>query len=395
MPRSILVLNAGSSSIKFELFRVDGAAPLSLLQGEAEGLGATPSLHVKPRVGDRLDYPIDAGAGHDRAIARIIAVLDDLGALDDLIGAAHRVVHGGTAFTAPVVIDDQVIAGLEALVPLAPLHQPHNLAGIRAIAEERPGLPQVACFDTAFHAGQDWRAQAFALPWSYFEKGVRRYGFHGLSYEYVAARLPEVMGADAARGRIVIAHLGNGASLCAIRDGRSVASTMGFTALDGLMMGTRTGTIDPGVILHLIEQEGLSPAAVTRLLYKESGLLGVSGRSQDVRALLAADDAASRRALDLFAYRAARELGSLVAALDGLDAVVFTAGIGQHAAPVRAAIAGLSAWTGLVLDPAANAAHASRISAAGSTVTAWVVPTDEEAAIAAHAARLLSTTARD
>jgi acetate kinase len=302
--------------------------------------------------------------------------------------AGHRVVHGGADFTAPVRVDAAVLAALDALVPLAPLHQPHNLAAIRAVSAAAPDLPQVACFDTAFHATIPAVAQAFALPRTLAAEGIRRYGFHGLSYEAIAARLPEVLG-PRADGRVIVAHLGNGASLCAMRGRASVASTMGFTALDGLMMGTRTGTIDPGVLLHLMEAKGWDAARLGRLLYKESGLLGVSGLSSDMRALLASDAPEAAEAVALFVYRAVREIGSLAAALGGLDALVFTAGIGEHAAPVRAAIVAGCAWLGLTLDTAANAAGGPRISGPGPA-SAWVVPTDEEGVIARATARLVA-----
>jgi acetate kinase len=298
------------------------------------------------------------------------------------------VVHGGTRHHAPAKVDAALLADLDRLVPLAPLHQPHNLSAIRAVAAHRPDLPQVACFDTAFHTTQTELAQMYALPQALTDGGVRRYGFHGLSYEYIASVLP---GLDprAASGRTIVAHLGNGASLCALAGGRSVASTMGFTALEGLPMGTRCGQIDPGVLIYLMDEHGMDARALEKLLYKESGLLGVSGRSSDMRVLLAADDARSRLAVDLFCYRAAREIGSLAAALGGLDALVFTAGIGEHAAPVRERILRQCAWLGVELDAAANAEGGPRLSTAASAVSAWVVPTDEEGMIARQTLALL------
>ena len=292
-------------------------------------------------------------------------------------------VHGGIEFSAPVRVNAAVLDALARLVPLAPLHQPHNLAAIRAVAARAPELPQVACFDTAFHTGQPPLAQAFALPRRLTEAGLRRYGFHGLSYEYIAHLLPSV-DVRAASGRTVVAHLGNGASMCALAAGRSAASTMGFTALDGLPMGTRCGAIDPGVLLYLLEHEGMDARALEKLLYHESGLLGVSGVSSDMRALLASDDAHAREAVDLFVYRIVRELGSLAAALGGLDALVFTAGIGENAPSIRSRVCRAAAWLGIELDENANARGGPRISSAGSRTSAWVLPTYEELMIALH-----------
>jgi acetate kinase len=292
------------------------------------------------------------------------------------------------AYSQPVLIDERVIAALDALVPLAPLHQPHNLAAIRAIAATAPEIPQVACFDTAFHRTQPPVAQAFALPREISAKGVRRYGFHGLSYEYIASALPR-LAPDCAQGKLVVAHLGNGASMCAIENGRSIATTMGFTAVDGLPMGTRTGALDPGVVLYLMQHEGMSAEAVEHLIYHRSGLLGVSGLSSDMRTLLASDLPAAKEAVDLFVYRTGRELGSLAAALGGLDALVFTAGIGEHAAEIRAQVCRNARWLGIALDEDANAKGGPRISQRGSSVSAWVIPTDENLMIARHTRRLL------
>jgi acetate kinase len=292
-------------------------------------------------------------------------------------------VHGGEEFDAPVRIDAAVLARLERLVPLAPLHQPHNLAPMRVIAERTPTLPQVACFDTAFHRTQEPVARAFGLPPEITGRGVRRYGFHGLSYEYIAAAFPRY-DAAAARGRVVAAHLGNGASMCAMQAGRSMASTMGFTALDGLLMGTRAGSLDPGVVLYLLDELKMDARAIEKLLYHESGLLGVSGVSSDMRTLLSRDDPKSAFAIALFCYRARRELGSLAAALGGIDAIVFTGGIGEHAAPIRERICRDAAWLGVTLDERANAAGGPRISTEGSRVSTWVIATDEESMIARH-----------
>jgi acetate kinase len=295
----------------------------------------------------------------------------------------HRIVHGGLEFTGPVAVDEAVLARLSALEPLAPLHQPQNLAGIRAAAAALPGAVQVACFDTAFHRTCPPEAMRFAIPRRWHDSGIRRYGFHGLSYESIVARLPQVTGGMPERA--IVAHLGAGASLCGIRAGRSVATTMGFTPLDGLVMATRCGSIDPGAVLQLILREGLSAAEVERMLARESGLLGVSGTSGDMRVLLAADDPRAAEAVELFCYQAAREAGSVATALGGLDAIVFTAGIGEQAAPIRRRIAERLGWLGLELDQEANDRHGPLITTAGSRVAGWVIPTDEEGVIAAHA----------
>jgi acetate kinase len=349
------------------------------------------SLRVSgPRADELADAKPPAQTGdHASAaewlLARITERLPDI----SLAAAGHRVVHGGAAFADPVRIDDDVLATLDRFVPLAPNHQPQNLAAIRAVMRAAPRLPQVACFDTAFHRTQPERAQWFALPRWLNEKGIQRYGFHGLSYEYLASVLPRFAG-ERADARAIHAHLGNGASLCAIERRRSVATTMGFTALDGLVMGTRCGAIDPGVVLHLIEERGFSAAEVSDLLYNRSGLLGVSGIGSDVRVLETDRSAEAEQALDLFAYRAAREIGSLAAALGGLDALVFSAGIGEHSASMRARICGYSAWLGIALDAAANAAHGPRISTPASRVDVLVIPTDEEIVIARAAKALLA-----
>jgi len=306
-----------------------------------------------------------------------------------VVAVGHRVVHGGLKFAAPVRIDDAVLAELESLVPLAPLHQPHNLAAVRAVARRAPELPQVACFDTAFHRTQPEVAQRFGLPRRFTDAGVRRYGFHGLSFEYVASVLPQ-FDARAAAGRTVVAHLGNGASLCATLAGRSVATTMGFTPADGLLMGTRPGLLDPGVLLYLAAAHGLTPADLEQLVYHESGLLGVSGISSDMRELLASDDRRAAEAVELFVYRVGRELGSMAAALGGLDALVFTGGIGEHAAAVRARVCRDAAWLGVTLDEAANDVGERRISRAEGSASVWVIPTNEELMIADHVRRVLA-----
>jgi acetate kinase len=383
---ALVVLNAGSSSIKFALFSREATC---LLRGLVDGLGANPKFAAWDADGSALvTQPLPPAADHAAAIALALDWIETNDQGLALLGAGHRVVHGGDRYAQPVIVDEEVLRALDALVPLAPLHQPHNLAAIRAVAAQRRGLPQVACFDTEFHQTQPELARLFPLPKTFADAGIKRYGFHGLSYEYVARRLPGVIG-DRAQGRVVVAHLGNGASLCAMQARRSIATTMGFTALDGLMMGTRSGSIDPGVLLYLMDELTMSSREVARLLYHESGLLGVSGVSHDVRTLLASSNPRARLALDLFVYRIARELGSLAAALGGLDALVFTAGIGEHAAPVRAAVCEQARWLGVELDPKANLANGPIISAPGSRVTVSVVPTDEEEMIARHALQAL------
>jgi acetate kinase len=300
-----------------------------------------------------------------------------------LAGVGHRVVHGGAAFARPVLVDSQVVEALGALTPLAPLHQPHNLTPIRLLLERRPELPQVACFDTAFHWRNPPLARMYALPEELTREGVQRYGFHGLSYEYIASVLPQY-DAQAAAGRTIVLHLGNGSSMCALEAGTSVASTMGFTAVEGLMMGTRSGSLDPGVILYLLDEKKMDARAIERLIYQQSGLLGVSGVSSDMRALLASANPRARLAVDLFVYRIRRELGSLAAALGGLDALVFTAGIGENAAPIRERVCRDAAWLGVDVDAHANARGGGRISTAGAKASAWVIPTNEELMIARH-----------
>ena len=337
-------------------------------------------------IGER-EWPAD-GFGHAPAMAFLIDWLEHNEADIHIVAAGHRVVHGGLLYSSPVRLNAAVIEQLRQFEPLAPLHQPHNLAAICALAEQFPDLPQVGCFDTAFHRTQPEVAQIFALPSAMSEAGIRRYGFHGLSYEYIARRLPEfVPHAE----RVVVAHLGNGASMCALRAGRSVESSMGFTAVDGLPMGTRTGSLDPGVLLYLVQTEGWDGGRIERLLYKESGLLGVSGVSNDMRTLLASNEVGARRAVELFCYSIAKQLGALAAALGGIDALVFTAGIGEHAAFIREDVCRRAEWLGFRLDPAANRAGGPRITTADSPASAWVIPTDEEKMIAIHTRNLLAT----
>jgi acetate kinase len=392
MPDALLILNAGSSSLKFSIF-LDGNPPQLILRGQLEELMTHPRFSVRNAAGDivgKHEWKNDTVLGHEKAIE----FLFDWGrsgmpSEHRIVAVGHRVVHGGVKLTAPVMIDRKILAELEALVPLAPLHQPHNVSAIKAVTQHAPRLPQVACFDTSFHRTQPPLAQAFALPRHYAEQGILRYGFHGLSYEYIASQLPK-LDARAASGRTVVAHLGNGASMCALRAGRSIATTMSFTPIDGLPMGTRCGAIDPGVLLHLMRR-GLALPELEKLLYYESGLLGVSGISSDVRTLLASSDASAAEALDLFVYRCGRELGSLTAALGGIGALVFTGGIGENAVPIRARICRDARWLGLELDEEANARGGPRISRADSSVTAWVLATDEELMIALHTRRVLAS----
>ena len=391
MSDALLVLNAGSSSLKFSVL-LDEEPPRPVLHGQLEGLLTEPRFIARKNgaVIDEKHWPAGTELGHQGAIEFLFA-WGRGGALGEnrIIAAGHRVVHGGVKFTAPVLINRETLVELEALVPLAPLHQPHNVAAIKSVAKMAPVLPQVACFDTAFHRTQPNVAQAFALPRRYFEEGVRRYGFHGLSYEYIASVLP-TMDRHAGDGRTVVAHLGNGSSMCAMRNGRSIATTMSFTALDGLMMGTRCGAIDPGVLLYLIEHHGITGDSLQRLLYEQSGLLGVSGISSDMRELLASSDPRAVEALELFVYRIGRELGSLAGALGGLDALVFTGGIGENAVSIRARICRDASWLGLEFDEEANANGGPCISREGSRVSAWVIPTNEELMIAMHTRRLVS-----
>lgn len=395
MADAILVLNAGSSSLKFSVFLDGEAQPELLLRGQAEGLLTSPHFVARDAQATVLDerrWEENTQLRHEGALQFLL----DWGRkhLDGhrLAAAGHRVVHGGAKFTEPVRIDVRVLEALEALIPLAPLHQPHNLSAIRVLARLTPQLPQVACFDTSFHRTQPRLAQLFALPRRYADEGVLRYGFHGLSYEYIASALPG-LDARAAAGRTVVAHLGNGASLCAMQGCKSVATTMSFTPIDGLPMGTRSGALDPGVLLYLMSRYGQDRATLEGLLYHQSGLLGVSGISSDVRTLLASHDPRAAEALDLFVYRLGRELGSLVAALGGLDALVFTGGIGENAVSIRARVCRDAAWLGLELDEEANSTHGPLISRTGSRVSARVVPTDEERMIALHTRRLLGETA--
>ncbi|WP_045226585.1 acetate/propionate family kinase [Methyloterricola oryzae] len=387
----IAVVNCGSATLKFSLLR-DGRTLLTAL---ADRLGPAvesgPRITVKDAGGAQLlQSPLAAGS-HGEALTWLFQWLKQEHPEFTPAAVGHRVVHGGDKLVQPLRVDAQVLSEIEALVPLAPLHQPHNLAPIRFIAERFSQLPQVACFDTAFHASQTRIERLFALPRELEARGIRRYGFHGLSYEYIAQRLPE-LDAAAASGCTVVCHLGNGASLCAIRDGRSVASTMSFTALDGIPMGTRSGAVDPGVLLHLLMEEGMEAKQLHDLLYKRSGLLGLSGISSDMRDLLDSDRPEAGEAVEYFCYRIAREIGSLAAALGGLDCLVFTGGIGEHAAPVRARVGELCRWLGVEMDMATNEGHGTQLQAPGSRVKVLMIPANEEGMIAAHTARVLGLT---
>ncbi len=387
---AILVLNCGSSSLKTSVYRIEPSALALVAAAHVEAIGTAPVFTLRDAltaVIESADLPVatDHAGGIDTILERASDRLEGL----RLVAAAHRVVHGGTQFDQPVRIDADVISTLEKLIPLAPLHQPHALAGIRAVASRAPHLPQVACFDTAFHRSQPPVAQRIALPRRFTEHGVCRYGFHGLSYEYIASVLPQ-LDPGAAAGKTVVAHLGHGASLCAMKAGRSVATTMGFTPGDGLVMGTRIGSFDPGLAVYLAETHQLNAKQLEHLFFNESGLLGVSGISGDMQTLVASADRRAAEAIELFVYRASQELGAMAATLEGLDAVIFTAGIGEHSQSIRARIGAAGAWLGIDIDPTANAAGGPKISSPESRVNVWVVPTDEELIIARHSRRVLA-----
>ncbi len=394
MQGCISVVNSGSSSIKFSLFdHVEEEMLRLVFGGQVEGIGVAPRFKARNAQNETIEentWEHGPDVNHESLMGYIIGWIREqrerLGLA--LVGVGHRVVHGGERFSHPVRVNDAVLKDLEKFIPLAPLHQPHNLSPIRAVMKLGPDIPQVACFDTAFHRTNPSVAQLFALPRRLSDQGIRRYGFHGLSYEYIARRL-RVLDPETAAGRVVVAHLGSGASMCAINDGQSIASTMGFSAMDGLPMGTRPGNLDPGVVLHLIQEEGLSAEALTDLFYKQSGLLGVSGISNDMRVLLESDDPHAEEAIAVFIYRIQRELGSLAAALGGLDALVFTGGVGENAPVIRSRVAEAARWLGLHLDAAANAEGAAKISRADSPVAGWVIPTNEELMIATHTRDIL------
>jgi len=385
-----LVLNAGSSSLKFCVYQRPGGESWRLeARGQIEGIGTSPRLAVKDADGESLaKQELNLVRDGRDAVNALAAWLRSNYGGSRVLGVGHRVVHGGARFTGPVVLNSEVLADLRKLVPLAPLHQPYNLAAIEAAFERLPDVPEVACFDTSFHRGQPAVAELIPLPRDLRQAGLQRYGFHGLSYEYIASVLPEVA-PQIAEGRVIVAHLGSGASLCALKNGKSVDSTLGFTALDGLCMGTRPGSIDPGVVLHLFKGLNLSAKEVETLLYKKSGLIGISGISNDMRDLLGRTEPEARLAVDYFVYRAAKEIGALTAVLGGIDGLVFTAGIGENSTEIRRRICEASAWLGIELDASANDKRGPQISTSRSKVSAWVIPTNEELMIARHTGSLL------
>jgi acetate kinase len=390
MKQGILTINAGSSSIKFALFPLaHPILPVAEVSGQIDGINAeNTKLEAKNRDGKLIAEDSLGHVNHDQAFDALLKWFMATHAGWEIVAVGHRVVHGGEHYSKPIVVTPHVLTRLTSYFPLAPLHQPHNVAGILALEALLPNVPQVACFDTAFHRSQPDVAQIFGLPRSITAEGVRRYGFHGLSYEYIARALPQH--SRRADGRVVVAHLGNGASMAAMVNRKCVATTLGFSTIDGLVMGTRVGNLDPGVILHLMETKGLSVKDMTKMLYKESGLLGVSGISQDMRTLLSSDKPEAEEAVNLFCYRIARELGSLTAAAGGIDALVFTGGIGEHAAEVRRRVCLLSEWLGIRVNPEANARHEINIAAGTSSVDVLVIPTNEEWMMAHHAQTLLA-----
>jgi acetate kinase len=393
MKEAILVLNSGSSSVKFSLFAVESNTLDLELRGRLEGLFTSPrfvAINPSGKVIAENNWAKGTNLGHEGALEHLREFLHGLADEIRLAGVGHRVVHGGVTHAYPVRVTEQILAELEELIPLAPLHQPHNLQPIRAILEGMPDVPQVACFDTAFHRTNPLLTQMFGLPRELTDAGVRRYGFHGISYEYISSVLAQ-RDPRAADGKTVVLHLGNGSSMCAMAGGKSVASTMGFTAIDGLPMGTRCGALDPGVILFLLQQRKMDAEAIEKMLYNESGLLGLSGISSDVRTLEESGEVAAKLALEYFEYRISRELGSLSATLGGLDAIVFTAGIGENSVQIREQVCRSAAWLGVELDPAANRhpGKSGRITTKESRVTAWVIPTNEELMIARHTLRVL------
>ena len=392
MNGAVLVLNTGSSSIKFTLFDTGASRqqPDRVCAGQITTSNGCVHLSANDGNGRTLiERELPPGQGHAATLLALLDWLAQTYAGLPLLAAAHRVVHGGTSHSAPTIIDAGVLAALRRLIPLAPLHQPHAIAAIEALQHSHPSLTQIACFDTAFHHTMPPVETRFALPRVLNDAGLRRYGFHGLSYEYIASVLPSMLGAELAGGRVVVAHLGAGASLCALRAGCSIATTMSLTPLDGLPMGSRCGSLDPGAVLYLLQERGMSATAVADLLYHDSGLLGVSGVSADMQTLLASAEPGAADAVDLFVYRIVREIGSLAAALGGLDALVFTAGIGEHAAPIRQRVCNGVAWLGLAIDASANLAGGPCISRPDSTIPAWVIATDEDAMIMRHSRHLL------
>lgn len=394
MSELVLTLNAGSSSVKFALFEAGEDELERVAGGQVDGIGSTPHFLVKDTDGAMLAEGywerVGGGDGHAAACRQIWHWLRDATGDKPPAAVGHRVVHGGETYLQPVIIDDEVLSNLARLIPLVPLHQPHNLASIRAVEKTYPEVPQVACFDTSFHRQRPAVSDRVGLPYDLYEGGIRRYGFHGLSYEYIVRRL-ETIAPGLGRGRIVVAHLGSGCSMCAIRDGRSVETTMGFSSLDGLPMGTRCGALDPGVLLYLMRGQGMGVEEIEDLLYKRSGLLGISGISNDMRTLRESDDPRAQDAIDFFVYRIGQNLGALTAALGGLDALVFTAGIGENDAATRAAVCRGAVWLGIALDPEANRKQELKISEGDGTPSVWVIPTNEERMIALHTCRMIGT----
>ncbi len=392
MSEIVLTLNAGSSSVKFAVFQSEGSEPELMAKGQVEGIGSAPHFVAKDTTGSLLaeSYwePVGVGAGHTLAFRQIWNWLREFIEVERLAAVGHRVVHGGEQYAQPVLIDDQVLAELNRLIPLVPLHQPHNLAAIRAVSKSHPQLPQVACFDTAFHRHRPAESERFGVPFELYENGVRRFGFHGISYEYIASRLEQIA-PDLSQGRVVVAHLGSGCSMCAIRAGKSIETTMSFSSLDGVPMGTRCGTLDPGVLLYLMRRDRLGVEDLENLLYKRSGLLGISGVSNDMRTLEQSDDPRARDAIDYFIYRIGQELGALTASLGGLDALIFTAGVGENDAALRERVCRDAAWLGIEIDREANERRELKISAGDTKPSVWVIPTDEERMIAMHTSRLV------
>jgi acetate kinase len=387
----VLTFNAGSSSLKFAAFGADSGVLNHLAAGQVEGIGATPKGSVNRVTGEKTEFTFDPAAGkldHHAATGVILGWLKHVGYANGIIAVGHRVVHGGPDLVNPMLLDDAAVAKLRKLIPLAPLHQPHNIAGIEAAIRAFPGTPQVACFDTAFHRTHPFVEDTFALPRSYYDEGVRRYGFHGLSYEYVMRTLRK-LAPQIVREDVIVAHLGNGASMCALKNGRSIASTMGFTALDGLPMGTRCGQLDPGVVLYLMAEKKMDVEQISDLLYKDSGLKGMSGISQDMRELEASDNPRAREAIEYFVHRIRRELAGLAATVEGVAGVVFTGGIGEHSARIRRAVLTGMRWMGVELDDEANAQSAQIISAKTSACMVFVIPTDEERMMARHSLEVL------
>lgn len=388
----ILTLNAGSSSVKFALFELGAGEPELVAKGQVEGIGTAPHFLVKDNRGALLaeSYwePVSGGRGHTVAFQQISRWLKEATQDGNIVAVGHRVAHGGEHCAQPVFIDDSMIADLNRLIPLVPLHLPHNLASIKAVAMSHPDLPQVACFDTSFHHQRPTESERFGLPYSFYERGIRRYGYHGISYEYILKRFRELE-PELSQGKIIVAHLGSGCSMCAIQHGKSVDTTMSFSALDGLPMGTRCGALDPGVLLYLLRQEGMSVDELEKLLYKDSGLLGISGVSNDMRALWKSDDPRAQDSIDYFVFRICQFLGALTASMGGLDALIFTAGIGENDAAIREYVCRQASWLGLTLDKEANEKQDLKISNASGTPSVWVIPTDEERMIALHTAAML------